>query len=92
MRSSGPGGQHVNKTNSAVRITHLPTGIKIKVESERSQHRNKQIAIERLFLLLQTGYENERQQDEHNRWLSHYRVERGKAKRTFTDSDFKERS
>ena len=48
FRSSGPGGQNVQKRETAVRITHLPTGIQVAVQSERSQERNREIATELL--------------------------------------------
>ncbi|NRB38082.1 MAG: peptide chain release factor H [Pseudomonadales bacterium] len=91
MRASGPGGQHVNKTDSAVRVKHKPTGLTVRVESERSQHRNKHIALERLQLLLQGAAQQDAKALEQQRWLSHYQVQRGNAKRVFTGQEFKER-
>ena len=88
-RASGPGGQHVNKTSSAIRATHVPTGLTAFAQEERSQHRNKALAIARIAAAL---LENDRRSGaaaERDRWSRHDELERGLEIRAFEGKSFR---
>lgn len=89
MRSSGPGGQHVNKTASAMRVTHVPTGIHAIAQEERSQHRNRKLALGRLLERLSRRNQAAQLRLRQNRWDGHNELERGNPVRIYEGIDFK---
>jgi peptide chain release factor len=89
MRSSGPGGQHVNKTSSAIRITHLPSGLSAIAREERSQHRNRKLALARLAELFEQRRADAEGGARQQRWAQHSGLERGNAVRMFEGPQFR---
>ena len=84
FRSSGAGGQHVNKTDSAIRITHLPSGIVVECQNERSQHANRDKALKRLKAeLLERERERQNQAEAASRKLQVGSGDRSQRIRTY---------
>jgi peptide chain release factor len=83
MRASGPGGQHVNRTESAVRVTHVPTGVQATALEERSQHRNRKLALARLTRKLNEIDSKRERDSREKRWRAHQELDRGNPVRVF---------
>ncbi|HHL2459868.1 TPA: peptide chain release factor H [Yersinia enterocolitica] len=88
LKSSGPGGQHVNKTESAIRATHLASGITVKVQTERSQHANKRIACLLIAHRLEQLGQQQINEQRAERRMFHHQIVRGCPVRIFRGEKF----
>lgn len=86
MRASGPGGQHVNKTSSAIRATHLPSGLIAFAQEERSQLMNKKLAAARLCEILRAREQDAKDSLQQDVWHQHNCLKRGNPVRTYSGS------
>lgn len=89
MRSTGPGGQNVNKVNSAVRAIHNLTGVQVVAMDSRSQHQNKKLAIARLKEKVNEVNLEQLKSRMTDEWENHMNLQRGNPIRVFKGKDFK---
>ncbi len=88
LRAGGPGGQHQNTTASAVRAVHRPSGLTVLVRDERSQHRNRAIALERLARMVRGAADLAARSDRAVIGARHDQIERGRPIRRFAGEGF----
>ena len=88
FRAGGPGGQHQNKTESAVRAIHRPSGLSVVAREERSQHRNKAVALERLAALLRLAQDLAVLAERRHAHAAHDRLVRGEPAKRFHGDQF----
>lgn len=88
-RSQGSGGQNVNKVNTAVRATYIPTGQSVFVQDSRSQLENKKLSVERLKEKVRTQHIQQLERKMQETWNNHLQVQRGNPVRTYSGTDFK---
>tara|TARA_R110002096_G_scaffold436056_1_gene666539 strand:+ start:98465 stop:99088 length:624 start_codon:yes stop_codon:yes gene_type:complete len=89
MKASGPGGQHVNTTDTAVRATHSPTGISVVAREERSQHMNKKLAMAKLAMIFTEQKTSEKAMAKETLWHQNQQLERGNEIRIYVGPKFK---
>ena len=89
LKASGPGGQHVNTTESAVRAIHIPTGLTAMARDERSQNANRKRALERLSILIARHEQRQLAKAQKQRWDAHNELVRGNPVRVYEGEEFR---